>query len=92
MIPLILANIRAPNFRNLQFNIYIDEVRPLDDIAWDAYDSLFGGSVKFGQLQHLLFHVNSATSVSIEGIRASVQRAISKQLPKCEERGILRCT
>lgn len=92
VIPLILANIQAPNFRTLQFNIYIDEVHPLDEIAWDAYDSLFGGSAKFGQLQHLLFHINSATSDSIEDIRASVRRAISMKLPECEERGILRFT
>ncbi|KZP08269.1 hypothetical protein FIBSPDRAFT_964958 [Athelia psychrophila] len=92
LIPLILANIRAPSFRDLQFNVYIDKAHPLDEIAWAAYDSLFGGSAKFGQLQHLLFHINSTTSDSIEDIRASVRRAISNQLPECEERGILRFT
>ncbi|KZP30331.1 hypothetical protein FIBSPDRAFT_884245 [Athelia psychrophila] len=86
LIPLILANIRVPSFRDLQFNVYIDKAHPLDEIAWAAYDSLFGGSAKFGQLQHLLFHINSTTSDSIEDIRASVRRAISNQLPECEER------
>ncbi|KAF7978983.1 hypothetical protein HWV62_44241 [Athelia sp. TMB] len=90
LIPLILGNIRAPRFAALQFNIYIDEERQLDEASWDVYDSLFRCAGKFPELRHLIFHINCASSDSIEDIRTPVGRVIREKLPECTKRGILR--